>query len=1093
MSKVQLGTIRDEGSAHRARALAVAVCLCGMSLLLLALPGGAGAAVSTDQSNYAPGSTVTISGDNSDGAGYFAGEQVDVLVTGPEETETNSCEAAADASGAWSCQITLSMESNAIGSYSYTATGQESQVSQSGSFSDAGCPSSNALGNQKEDPEVTATATESLKGTDTYTLKSPNKSSVGGVPGLIEYCVYSGEAPTKAKALYTNLQGNWEAGSGSGYFDFGRARGNLDNVPFDGTTQTIGEATWSSGKVGKEQTIVLHINDTHECTLLYGGNTETCFVKPGKAKPAASAPTATVTADPSFTRTYKWGIAKSAETTEIDNSSGSATFNYKVSVSHDSGTDSNWQASGTVKVSNSNSAPITGVTVTDAVNDAHATCVVTGGSKAEIPAAGSKEFAYTCTYSAKPSSQSETDTATVTWGAQELSNGSSLAGGTLQPTAPVNGVEVSPTIVDGSVTIGDTLAGSLGTVSYTEASPKQLSYSHGFSGDTAGTCTSHENIASFETNTTHTTGSASKTVKHCVGADLKASKTATPSFLRTYKWGISKSVDRTEAAIAAGGSAAFKYTVAVTHDSGTDSGWSVAGKITVSNPNDWEAVSLTGVSDAIDNGGSCSITGGNPTGSVPAGSSVELEYACTYSSSPAPAAFTNTATATWSSAAASTPDGAAEGHASGTFSSPTIVDGSVNVSDTLAGALGSVSYTDASPKEFSYWHTFNGDPSATCTTHENTASFKTGTTHTTGSASQPVKVCVGADLNVSKTATPSFQRTYKWGISKSVDKTEVEVPLGGSAAFKYTVAVTHDSGTDSAWSVGGKITVSNPNDWEAVALTGVSDAIDNGGSCSITGGNPTGSVPAGSSVELEYACTYSSSPAPAAFTNTATATWSSAAASTPDGSAEGQASGTFSSPTIVDGSVNVSDTVAGALGSVSYTDASPKEFSYSHTYSGDPAGTCTTHENTASFETSTTHSTGSASKSVKVCVAAACTKIYGAGHFGAKTPQGETVDDNLTINNGFIGKEEFQYSWELKLKHLSLTKLQSASCVVQGSQKTFTGHGLATVNKAKGYEVTFTLMYKNGKWYLTLALEKAGVTIQEWHEVPYTTGKETLS
>ena len=40
-------------------------------------------AVWTDQADYSPGSVVTISGDNSDGAGYLAGETVDVNVFGP--------------------------------------------------------------------------------------------------------------------------------------------------------------------------------------------------------------------------------------------------------------------------------------------------------------------------------------------------------------------------------------------------------------------------------------------------------------------------------------------------------------------------------------------------------------------------------------------------------------------------------------------------------------------------------------------------------------------------------------------------------------------------------------------------------------------------------------------------------------------------------------------------------------------------------------------------------------------------------------------------------------------------------------------------
>jgi hypothetical protein len=105
--------------------------------LLLALSSIAMAAVWTDQADYVPGSVVTISGDNSDGAGYLAGETVHLAVTGPNGYEA-TCEAVADDAGAWSCQVTLNGDESAVGEYSYIATGQDSGVSQSGTFTDAG-------------------------------------------------------------------------------------------------------------------------------------------------------------------------------------------------------------------------------------------------------------------------------------------------------------------------------------------------------------------------------------------------------------------------------------------------------------------------------------------------------------------------------------------------------------------------------------------------------------------------------------------------------------------------------------------------------------------------------------------------------------------------------------------------------------------------------------------------------------------------------------------------------------------------------------------------------------------------------------------
>src|SRR5579859_7479385 len=82
----------------------------------------------------------------------------------------------------------------------------------------------------------------------------------------------------------------------------------------------------------------------------------------------------------------------------------------------------------------------------------------------------------------------------------------------------------------------------------------------------------------------------------------------------------------------------------------------------------------------------------------------------------------------------------------------------------------------------------------------------------------------GIDLTVSKTATPTFTRTFNWSIQKLVDKTQVE-QSGGSISFNYTVNVAETGFVDTNWQVNGAITVANAN---AFAITGVnvSDAVD---------------------------------------------------------------------------------------------------------------------------------------------------------------------------------------------------------------------------------------------------------------------------
>ena len=110
--------------------------ILGTLIAALMVSAVAGAAVWTDQQDYSPGSVVTISGDNRNGAGYLAGETVDVAVSGPNGW-TSSCNAVVDHAGAWSCQITLDPDPEvAFGEYSYTATGRASGVSETGYFTD---------------------------------------------------------------------------------------------------------------------------------------------------------------------------------------------------------------------------------------------------------------------------------------------------------------------------------------------------------------------------------------------------------------------------------------------------------------------------------------------------------------------------------------------------------------------------------------------------------------------------------------------------------------------------------------------------------------------------------------------------------------------------------------------------------------------------------------------------------------------------------------------------------------------------------------------------------------------------------------------
>jgi hypothetical protein len=626
-------------------------------------------------------------------------------------------------------------------------------------------------------------------------------------------------------------------------------------------------------------------------------------------------PTLVVTksANPSLTRTFTWGISKSVDQTKI-NTSGSATFNYTVSVTHDAGTDSNWQVTGVIRVGNPGTSDISGITVADTVDDGGSCTVDTTGFSGTVAAGTHFDLPYTCAYGSLP--PAGTNTATASFDSSQFSG-----------TAPIDFTTAAINAVDDCVDVTDTLGGNLGTVCSSDTSPKTFTYSKTFT-DPAGTCTSHDNTATFTSTTSPTTGNSNTvTVTDCVGADLTVTKTATP----TFNSNISKSPNQTEFDTSSGSNVTITYTVTV-----TESGWQVAGNITVNNPNDWEDITAN-LSDAI-TGASCTVNGGTTSVLVNRSSSVQVPYTCTFSSAPSSASGTNTATASWTGA--STPDTSANGSANYTFGTLTVTDA---FNGGGAATLGTIT-TPAASSTFTDPHTVTA-PTATCTTFNNTAAI----TETSQNASASVKVCGASDLNVSKTATPAFNSN----ITKTADKAEYDAPSGSSVPISYTVTVT-----ESGWKVTGTITVTNPNDWEDITTTNLTDALTDGtATCTITGG-ATQTVPKSSFISPTYSCTFSGTPGSSSGTNTATASWDATATHTADGTASGTASYTFGKLTVTD-SFNSGASVT--LGTIS-TPTATTTFPVPETVTA-PTASCGTFPNVATIS----ETSQSANASTQVC------------------------------------------------------------------------------------------------------------------------------
>jgi hypothetical protein len=799
----------------------------------------------------------------------------------------------------------------------------------------------------------------------------PFHDGTGTVPAgshvdVMYACTFTGlpaAGPNTNKATAT-----WDSSSASGTasFDFSAATIKDGSVtvtdPLGGGT--LGTASYTQANP-IEFTYSYSVPGTSG-TCVTQNNTAT-FTAVGDPRTTGSSNTVTVkvcegadltvskNAIPTFTRAYNWNISKIATPAEIDSTSGgSAKFQYTVSVNETAPTDSAWALTGTIMVTNLNDwEAITTNNVTEMTG-----CSVTGGAGASIPAGESISLSYSCSLA---SGASGTNIATATWSGgytpDSLAQGSA-AYAFATPTTPINQT-ITPTDAfnGGSAVNLCTLAsGTPCTLTATDppAAPttQTYTYSRPVTAPTS-TCTTLSNTAA--TGLTGTGQTSSQSVKVCGGSDLSVSKTATPSFTRTYNWTISKSATPSVIDTTSGSNANFNYSVTASETGFIDSGWQVSGTITVTNPNKWESISTT-VKDSLDTGSNCTYSPSN-TPTVPSGGSSQVGYVCTLTSA---TGGMNYATATWSAATYYTPDGSAT-NAAGvafTFTTPTTpTNKTITPTDTFNGGNPvtlctlaastpcTLTATDSAPytsQIYKYSRTVTA-PTGTCATYNNTAA--TGLTGTGQTSSQSVKVCGASNLTVSKTALAG----YTPGITKTFNGSS-PVEASGSTTLKYTITVT-----ESGWNVAGIITVTNPNDWEAIPVN-LSDVLsDTKGSCAITGGNSQ-TVPLSSSITPAYSCAFSGAPA-ANGTNTAAASWNAATSFTSLGSASGQASYGFALLTVTD---TFNGGTPKTLGS-NLVPAASYTFTDSYTVT-ETGGSCVTYPNTATIVNGP-----SASQTVTVC------------------------------------------------------------------------------------------------------------------------------
>lgn len=282
---------------------------------------------------------------------------------------------------------------------------------------------------------------------------------------------------------------------------------------------------------------------------------------------------------------------------------------------------------------------------------------------------------------------------------------------------------------------------------------------------------------------------------------------------------------------------------------------------------------------------------------------------------------------------------------------------------------------------------------------------------------------VASDLSVTKDAAGAYTTTWKWGVTKSANKTTVR-QNGGTVTVTYTINVTHDNGANTGIGVSGAIHVKNPNPTDSVSDVNVTDELSDNTGCAVTGGASDGvleTLPPGVT-DFAYTCSLGALPLTALF-NTVTVDWPTQFLPT-DGTLVGNTSdytfptdptgtGIGFTQTKVDDCVTVTDpnysggTPAGTLGTACQNETSPKVFTYSKTFSVDPNG-CHSYDNTATITTDT-GKVGTDSNKVTVTI---CPTVNGLtiGYWQNKNGQARITGGTSTASVCNSGTSLRQYA-----------------------------------------------------------------------------------
>jgi hypothetical protein len=442
-------------------------------------------------------------------------------------------------------------------------------------------------------------------------------------------------------------------------------------------------------------------------------------------------------------------------------------------------------------------------------------------------------------------------------------------------------------------------------------------------------------------------------------ADLKITNfTSTANYTETFPWTIDKSVTPDTWNIFGGDTGTSNYTVTLTKLAGVYHAW-IYGSISVNNTGDDDTMNLAIVVNVTDGVPPPNDLVSTVSVDVSSNSVLNPDETGTYSYSiDVPNANVHTGiNAVYKVNAYATAVGTKSNDSdvnslTDPFGTLTLVNDVVHVTDT--NVVGSWTFSASGSQ--SYLKTFTEDDNDTGPVVNTATITETGQYD---SASVTVNVY---SLDVEKTLSTSFTRTYNWSIDKSADADELHLGVGETAVVNYTVVVDSTGPADSDCAVMGNITITNPAPIDAV-ITNITDVVSPDIAANITD-NPTFpyTLEAGKNLTVHYTADLPDASSRANFAMAMRQAYDYYYNGTAIESLLSSGYGTyvpfdFTGATIteVDKEVNVTDTYTGLLGSLTYgVDSLPATFKYSRTIG--PYGAIGTYyvDNTASVKSDDT-------------------------------------------------------------------------------------------------------------------------------------------